>query len=117
MYKVQVFYDEDTRDSAIKIAAFRLGGVDREGIAALWEDRQYFCAMSDGQPHCILQAIEVAELEEGEEEFFIEEDEVYDGDEIWLPLGWDIADVAAFMMSNVFELSGCENYLQVYFYV
>ena len=125
MYKIQVFYDKDTEEAAANIAAFRLG-VSKAAVRAAWKDRAYFCKGFLGVPLEILEAVKMVdyddiELTEEEEEYMEENDiaifdEVFDGDEYWIPLGWEIESISALMMSNVFELSGCEGYLQVYFY-
>lgn len=125
MYKVQVFYDDDTAEVAANIAAFRLG-ISKAAVHAAWDDRKYFCKGANGVPKLLLQAIKMIDYDDigftEEDAEYMEEndislyDEIYDGDEFWFPLGWDTASIAALIMSNVFELSGCEGYLKVYFY-
>ena len=125
MYKVQVFYDDDTADVAANIAAFRLG-LSKAAVRTIWDDRKYFCKGINRVPKLLLQAIKMVDYDDigftEEEAEYMEEnnislyDEIYDGDEFWFPLGWDIESIAALMMSSVFELCGCEGYLKVYFY-
>lgn len=119
MYKIQVFYDKDCAEAAARIAAYRMD-MTQEFVASLWEDRRYFCKSIEGKPVMILQPIELIDLEEMEDEEDIEEDttatEVYDADEVWVPLGWSPADIAMIRMSNIYELGGCGKYLELYFY-
>lgn len=116
MNKIQVFYDEDTKEEAIKIAAFRLGMPVTELVAA-WKDREIFIKGIGKYPLMLLQPIEVVFEEETEEEetetYF---DEVFDGNELWFPFGWDTVAISAFIMSNVFEITGCNALLNIYFY-
>lgn len=121
MYKVQVFYDKDNIETAIRIAAFRLG-IPPPEVEELWDDGQYYLKATDGIPQFLLEAVEVYSFEDEEindiddfqTEYIIEE--VYDSEEMWFPLEWDSSLIAELEMSNVFELTGCRNILKTFFY-
>ena len=122
MYKIQVYYDKDCRREAINIAAFRLG-ISPPIIEEVWKDRQYILKGWHHFPLMLLQAVEVADsvddLTEEEQEYYQTQSvfsEVFDGSELWFPLGWDPALVAGIKMSNIYVISNCDSILETYFY-
>ena len=120
MYKVQIFYDDDCREAAIRAAAFRLE-TSAAKIEECWEDRGFFCKSKDGKPSLLLQPIRLVNLDDlevsqEEMEDIVSYEDYYDGDELWIPLGWDILDVVSIKISSVFELGGCPDYEEIYYY-
>lgn len=119
MYKIQVYYDMDCRDEAVKIAAFRLG-ISPPDVDEIWSNRRFILKTNDGIPVELLQAIEVTDTpDENSPDYYQSQSiftEVFDGNELWFPLGWDPALIAGIQMSNIFEITPCKMVVQTYFY-
>lgn len=120
MYKIQIFYDEASKEIAIQTAAHRLG-VPPPAIEEIWHDRQFFVKKWLGIPIEVIQVVEVnsEEMDEESPQYYQTRsvsEEVFDGEELWFPLGWDASLIAAIKISNIFTLSNSGELLDVYFY-